>query len=419
MIPGICWQEFYTQHQKSVDALNNANFKCLRIFFNLCDIPDTGITVKMSSDVWQIFIKRLFATMPNPMHAWQFEGHSSPNTTTEPMRYAFDFCKKHNWLPIVCMGYQEETPHNWLGRNPSPDKWQWLGKFCKEFAYYLKYEMNFNRADMEVWNEPSKVFNWNNYCDLALIMATNWKFIPNYKVHIFADDLLRQDYLNAILTRTDLCNKVDYISTHIGVGSEDEEWDRGLIQITAMKISRYPHLKQALTEMSVNGTWSRLNQLPGNVAMYGIIGAIRNIEFGTATRIDDIWMWDRQGNLQTTSPTKAQILRDFNKTYYKPYISESEDMEFFKNTTELKKGSKGMDVKLLQKVANKALSLAVPLGIDGNWGALTDKAIIDLNKFYDFVIRPEVIDWKRFMFYVGMYPEILDQIQCSYYKGER
>ena len=413
-IPGLCWQEFYTTNQLAVNALNNAGFKCLRIFFNLCDIPDTGITAKMSSDVWQLFIKRLFATMPNPLHAWTFEGHASVNTTTEPMRYAFDFCKKYGWLPIVCMGYQEELPHNWLGRNPAPDKWVWLGKFCKEFAIFLKSVYGFNRADLEVYNEPSKVFNWNTYCDLALIMSANWKTISNYKVHIFADDLLRTDYLNAILTRADLCNKIDYISTHIGVGSEDDEWDRGLVQITAMKIARYPHLKQALTEMSVNGTWSRLQQLPGNVAMYGIIGAIRNIEFGTATRIDDIWMWDRAGNLQTTSPQKAQILKDFNTKYYKPYILESEDMIL---QSEYKFGSKGMGVKFIQKVLNIETMSTVPLKIDGGWGALTQAAYEEYGDSYG--VSKTIVDKKIFKQMIKDHPDIWDEINYSWAVGER
>ena len=373
-IPGICWQEFYTSNQLAVNALNNAGFKALRIFFNLCDLPYTAIPN-------QAYIKNLFATMPNPLHAWQFEGHSSPNTTTEPMRYAFDFCKTYKWLPIVCTGYQEELPHNWLGRTPGSDKFAWLGKFTYEFALYLKNTMGFSRADLEVWNEPSKCMNVEHYCQLALVMANYWKeAVPYYKVHIFADDLLRQDYLNAILTRTTLCNKVDYISTHIGVGSEDEEWDRGLVQITAMKISRYPHLKQALTEMSVNGTWSRLQQLPGNVAMYGIIGAIRNIEFGTATRIDDIWMWDRAGNLQCTSPEKAAILTNFNKTYYKPYILESEDMEF----NLVKPGSINDETRAVQEVLSKSgYALTVTGKYDTNTGLAIKEFQTDNNLIVD------------------------------------
>ena len=416
MIPGICWQEFYTTNQIQSNALINAGFKALRIFFNLRDLPR-----KSESTSWPGYIQYLFNTMPNGMHTFTFEGHASVNTTTEPMRMPFDFCKKYKWLPIVCMGTSEENVSGeWISRVPVD--WNWIGRFTKEFAIYLHNTMGFDRADLEVFNEPTKIWgsDYKSYCAVAYVMGSNWKTVSNYKLSVFNDDLLRQSFLDGILTDVKLMAITDYIGTHCGLGSEDSEWDDKLIEKTTAKIkAKYPHLEQALTEMSLNGIWSRLNQLPGNVAMYGIIGAIRNKEFGTATRIDDLWLYGPGNDFQITSQEKVNIITKFNHDNYKPYILESEDMEFFKNTTELKKSSKGMDVKLLQKVANKALSLAIPLGIDGNWGPLTDKAIISLNKFYDFVIRPEVIDWKRFMFYVGMYPEIFDQIQCSYYKGER
>ena len=361
-IPGICWQEWYTNNQLANNALINSGFKGLRIFFNLRDLPR-----KSDNTSWQNYIQYLFNTMPNGMHTFTFEGHASVNTTTEPMRMPFDFCKKYKWLPIVCMGTSEESVEGeWIGRVPAD--WNWIGRFCKEFAIYLHNTVGFDRADLEVWNEPSKVFDVNTYCNLALIMAGGWKQTSNYKVHVFADDLLRTNYLNAILARADLCNKVDYISTHIGVGSEDDEWDRGLVQSTALKISRYPHLKQVLTEMSVNGVWSRLNQLPGNVAMYGIIGAIRNIEFGTATRIDDIWMWDRQGNLQCTSPEKAETLRVFNITNYKAYEIVEDDMEFYI----VKPGSINDETKAVQEIL---LDSGYVLSVTGKYDENTGKAI--------------------------------------------
>jgi peptidoglycan hydrolase-like protein with peptidoglycan-binding domain len=413
-IPCICWVEFWTKISVQVNALINAGFKGLRIFFNLCDLPYT-------ENINQLYINHLFATMPNPMHAWTFEGHASVNTTSETMKDHIDFCKKYNWLPIICMGYQEETPHNWLGRVPKSQYWGWLGKFAYEFALYLKYTMGFSRADLEIWNEPSKLqglgFGWDKYCDLALIMANGWKQINNYKVHVFADDLLRTEYLNNILTREDLMKRVDYISTHIGVGSEDEEWDRGLVQSTALKISRYPHLRQALTEMSVNGIWSRLNQLPNNVVMYGIIGAIRNKEFGTATRIDDIWMWGSGDELQITSSKKAQILKDFNKKYYTPY--EIEDMGddfmklekfYYKEKVTFNRDINKAGIKFIQSCLNlktdgvfglktesavKAYQISLGLADDGIVGPVTYKLLITNypDKYDELIYNIAVGDW--------------------------
>jgi len=307
-----------------------------------------------------------------------FEGHPSVNTTTEPMRASFNFCKKYNWLPIVCMGTSEEAVSGeWIGRVPTD--WNFIGQFVKEFAIYLKNNYGFNRADLEVWNEPSKVFDRQIYCNIASIMSTAWKSISNYKVHIFADDLLRQDYLNAILNNSVICSKVDYISTHAGLASEDNEWDRGLVQITAQKISRYPHLKQALTEMSVNGIWNRLNQLPNNVAMYGIIGAIRNKEFGTATRIDDIIFWDRQGNIQITSQEKVNIITAFNKQYYKPYILENDDMEL----NIVKPGSINDETKAVQEIL---LNAGYVCTVTGKYDENTGKAIKEFQSDYKITV---------------------------------
>jgi len=327
-IPGICWIEFWTKKSNQVNALINAGFKSIRLFFNLCDLPyNAGLIYNSSSLEWQSYINHVYMYSPNPMHAWTFEGSPSPNTTTETLKDHIDFCKKYNWLPIICMGYQEELPHNFLGRAPKQQYWNWLGRFAKEFAIFLKDKIGFKRADLEIWNEPTKLqglgFGYDKYCVLAYKMGMDWKSISGYKLHVFADDILWQYYLDEILKDKNLMKITDYISTHIGLAREDEEWDNQLIAKTTQKIkSKYPHLRQAVTEMSLNGRWDRLNQLPDNVNMYGIIGAIRSIESGTATRIDDIWMWGPGDELQITAPQKAQTLKTFNEKYYKPYSME-------------------------------------------------------------------------------------------------
>ena len=159
-IPGVCWQEFYTTSPQHVNALNNANFKMLRIFFNMRDLP-------YIEKPDQNYINHLFATMRNGQAAWD-----TPNKTPEPMRATFDFCKKYNWLPIVCMGASEENvKDNFIGRVPTLEQCTWLSLFAKEFAIYLKYNLGFDRADLEVYNEPSKLqglgFGWDKYCMLA------------------------------------------------------------------------------------------------------------------------------------------------------------------------------------------------------------------------------------------------------------
>ena len=387
-IPCICWQEWYTQNQLANNALINAGFKGLRIFFNLRDLPR-----KSDSTSWQGYIGYLFNTMPNGLHTFQFEGHASVNTTTEPMRSTFDFCKKYKWLPIVCMGTSEESVSGeWIGRVPVD--WNWIGRFVKEFAIYLKTVYGFDRCDLEIFNEPTKIWgtDYKSYCTIAYIMGSNWKTTSNYKLSVFNDDLLRQSFLDGVLTDTKLMAITDYIGTHIGVGSEDSEWDNNLILKTTQKIVKYPHLKQALTEMSVNGIWSRLQQLPNNVAMYGIIGAIRNIEFGTATRIDDIWMWDIAGNLVCTSPQKAQILKDFNNKYYKPYILESEDMEL----NYVKYGTINEETRTVQEILKDS---GYVINVTGKCDLNTVTAIKDFQTEYNLKVDAWVgkLTWAKLL----------------------
>jgi uncharacterized protein YcbK (DUF882 family) len=320
MIPGICWTTFNTKDQKHVDALVNAGFKSIRIFFNLCDLQNNPtLNVNSSSQAWQLYINHCFVNMPDGMHAWTYEGRTGLFACNDKMKDSFDLCEKLNWLPVVCMGYQEEEPHNWLDRAIGEDKWAWVARFTKEFALFIKSVYGFKRADLEVWNEPSKLqslgFGWDKYVRLASLMARAWKTVPGYKVHVFADDIQNQDYLDKVLSHDELMSLTDYIGTHCGVGTENAEWDRDLVRYTADKIkAKYPKIKQALTEMSPNGQWDRMDQLPGNVEMYGIILAIRKIEFGTAFVIDDVWMHSGS-TFKVSSPEKAQILKDFNAKY--------------------------------------------------------------------------------------------------------
>jgi len=296
-----------------MDALVKAGFKGLRIFFNLCDIRQ-----KRTGEDWQLYINDLFSTMPDGLKNWTYEGKTGLFCDNDKMKDSFDLCKKLSWLPVVCLGYQEEQPHNWLGRAPAKDKWAFLAEFTKQLGLYLYNIYGFSRADLEIWNEPSKLqslgFGWDKYVTMSIPMVKAWHSVSsNYKVHVFADDIQRQDYLNNILTHVELMANADYISAHIL--TEDSEWDDNLVRKTADKIKNMGlKVKLVLTEMSPMGKWDRLNQLPGNVEMYGLLWAIRKQEVGTAFRIDDLWMYT-SSKLQVTSPEKVSIITNFNNKY--------------------------------------------------------------------------------------------------------
>jgi len=412
-IPGISWQTFNCKNKAQTNELVNAGFKMLRIFIDMANLPQGEPT--------QAYINN-FMNTEDGLSRWTYEGKTGLFQSNATVKDSFDFCLKNGWLPVCCFGYREETPHNWLGRAPGEDKFNWLGKFAKSFAEYLA-NLGFPRADAEIYNEPSKLqqfgFGWDAYSKLAYIMGSNWKSVnPNYKLHIFADDSFRTGYLQNIMTNIDLIRITDYISIHVGVGTEQQEWDDRQISKVKQTISKYPHLKLAVTEMSPNGKWEHMKQLIDNgVSMYGLFWAIRKEEVGTAFVIDDVWMIHSDGSVQCTSPTKRDILTSFNHTYYKPYILQEidDDMKLDKY---YKVGSQGIGVKFIQMILNAELEPEPKLVIDGILGANTTSIIKQYQKNYnlaqDGIIGPATM---KVMIFNN--PEIWDEIEYNYAIGER
>jgi len=410
---GICWQTFNCKNASQTNELKNAGFKMLRIFIDMANIPQGEPT--------QQYIANFMNTVDG-LHYWTYEGKPGLFQSNAIVKDSFDFCLKNGWLPVCCFGYREEQPHNWLGRAPSEDKYDWLGKFAKSFAMYLA-NMGFPRADVEIYNEPSKLqglgFGWDKYSKLAYIMGSNWKSVnPNYKLHIFADDSFRTQYLLDIMKNISLMNITDYISIHVGVGTEQQEWDDNQISKVKQTISKYPHLKLAVTEMSPNGTWSRLNQLiEAGVSMYGLFWAIRKEEVGTSFVIDDVWMIHADQSVQCTSPTKRDILTAFNHQYYKPcvIIEENFDMKLDKY---YKAGSQGIGVRLIQMVLNAELEPEPKLVEDGILGKNTTVIIKQFQKNYNLV-QDGIIGPLTMKTMIFNNPEIWDEIEYEYCIGVR
>jgi len=328
-----CWQTVDCTNIAQVTELVEAGFTGMRIFIDLGDLPfNSTLKWDSSSQEWQLYINHCFATMPDGLHAWTHEGRKNIFGLSENMRDAFDMCQKCNWLPIVCMGYREEgvdygTPYNWLAtsqtnRAPKREYWTWLGRFAYEFGFYLKYKYKFQRSDLEIWNEPSKMqglgFGWDSYVNLSLIMGKQWKKLGiNYKLHVFADDILNLEYLTNITNHRELMNLADYLSVHIGVAREDSEWDSNLLWDLSQRLKILGlKIQIAVTEMAVNGIWSRFEDvLLDNIAMCSLILAMRKEEFGTALRIDDIWLIRPDGSVKLTSQDKKDYLAKFVKDY--------------------------------------------------------------------------------------------------------
>ena len=410
-LPIICWD--FIKLREIINALVAAGFRGLRIFFNLRDLP----YIKKPN---QGYIQYCFDTMPNGMHTFTYEGSPSPDVPKDMMRDPFLLCKKLNWFPMVCIGTSEEPgTNNWIGRVPLINQYEWLGQFAQELGLYLRYNMGFERADCEIWNEFTKCMVPNQYCDVSIPITNGWDNSQAGKVWVFSDDIFRQDKLDVVLARRDLMTRpgIAGITTHAGVGEEDMEFDNNFIAKTTNKLKTlYSNLNQFVSEITFNGRWERKYQLVGTSG-YGLIGAVRTLVNGNllGTRMDDIWLIKDGKFWECSSPVKAEDLKIFNENnLMHPGKEGSMILKF-----DYKLGSKGMGVKFVQKVCNKSLTLAKQLGIDGGFGPLTETAVKNLNANYGFTTNQGIIDWTRFKFYLGLYPDVWNECEASWDKGER
>lgn len=406
--PGLCWD--FVKLQEIINALVAAGFKGLRIFFNLRDLP----YIKKPT---QTYIQHCFDTMPNGMHTFTFEGSPSPDVPKDMMRDSFLLCKRLNWLPMVCIGTSEEAiAGEWLGRVPINQK-EWLGRFAQELGIYLKYTMGFKRVDCEGWNEFTKCMTVDTYDEIMNPIADGWNNSKAGKVWLFSDDILRQDKLNGLLTKTTLLKKVTGFTTHAGVGAEDSEFDDNLIVKTTAKLAQY-NLQHFVSELTVNGKWERLNQLAGTSG-YGLIGAVRSLVNGNllGTRMDDIWLFEDGIYRGCSSPSKAEILKNFNKTNYKPYVVTEDDMVLDKI---YKIGSKGIAVKFIQKVLNEDIEIELlnKLVVDGSYGSKTKFAVEEYQRAYGLV-ADGMVGEKTFKVMIFDNPNLFDELVYSYAIGER
>ena len=441
-MPGLCYlgtiDPSNIEHRNIiVDIFGKAQH---RIFVDAYDISQKPI-----NETWPNFVNHIWRNCPDGMRFWENDegqDHHLLGVLGEGSIYnQLLACKSMGAIPIICIGHSEEKS-SWLspGNNNLLNHLDFLETFCKYTAIWLREKIGFMQAHLEIWNEPQKFMTAATYAKVVMAMAKGFLQYPNFKIHFGSNDInidvnsylpmfLQKDIKGKYIYQELLTlMKGNYYSTH-----ELWSWQHGQGYIGKMvKLLEGTGIKLSVTECSPTGDWGRygiidkehpiadygklFNDLRDyHIEIYCILFIIRRDFFGDV--FDEIKVFTREGRPDIHNEQypngippggwlpngynakKHEALRKFNQTYYKKQLLlEEEDMEFFKNTTELKKGSKGMDVKLLQKVANKALSLATPLGIDGNWGPLTDTAIKELNKYYDFIIKPEVIDWKRFMF---------------------
>ena len=199
-LSGICWKSFESNNPNHTNNLNDMGFKFLRIFINLADFPQEQVN--------QSYINRVM-NMQDGKWCWDnFSQKWWSSPVNERVKAAFDFCKKYNWLPIVCFGHSEEQD-SWIGRSPAQDKWAWIKDMAAEFADYLQNVFGFARADCECWNEPNECMTPQVYSNVAINMFAGWKSISaNYKTHAFASNIEQQSYLEQLLNLFKIFNKL-------------------------------------------------------------------------------------------------------------------------------------------------------------------------------------------------------------------
>jgi len=371
-IPAISWKSFAAKNLKHAANLNDMGFKALRIYINLADFPQATPS--------QTYIKNIM-NMQDGKWCWDnFSKNWWSSTVNEKVKDAFDFCKKYNWLPIVCFGHNEEQ-NSWITRAPAADKYLWLKLMTTEFAEYLYNVYGFERADIEIWNEPNECMSPSHYSQVAINMIKGWKSVNrNNKSHVFASNIMLQNYLDALLVDNNLMKVTDYISPHI---LTFDEWDSGSINATYDKCT-YLGKKVSLLEISPLGDMNRMNKIIGKCDMYGLVLIIRNSLMGTAMDIDDfiVYDFDNPDSFIAVTTAKMNWIKNFNKTYYKPYTLESEDMQLDKI---YKIGSKGFGVKMIQAFLNEDVQTEIDpkLKIDGGYGPITAAAVKEFQNAYN------------------------------------
>jgi peptidoglycan hydrolase-like protein with peptidoglycan-binding domain len=406
MLPVICWKSFCAKNTAHTNNLIDMGFKGLRIFINLADFPQGTPSQSYIANVMNL---------KDGKWAWDnFSKNWWSSAVNEKVKDAFDFCKKYNWLPIVCFGHSEEQS-SWLGRSPSSDKWLWLKQMAAEFAKYL-YNMGFARADIEIWNEPNECMSAAHYGQVAIHTIAGWKSVnSNYKSHVFASNIEQQGYLDALLNDTELMKVTDYLSPHC---ISFNEWDSDLIALTYQKCSAKGK-KVSLLEISPLGDMNRLNKIVGKCDMYGLVLIIRNSLIGTAFDIDDflVYDFDNPDHFIAVTTYKMQWIKEFNKKYYIPCEVMEDDMKLDKV---YKIGSRGIGVKFIQMCLNKdiEIDLVKPLAVDGIFGTKTAEALKDYQQSYNLAVDG-MAGQQTFKVMIFNNPEIWDEIQYLYAVGER
>lgn len=411
MPSGQCWSTAQSSNNMHRTILKDM-FPCgiERIFIDLADIPKpTGIV-----DV--NYVTNVMENMFDGLRYWENDegdNHIYNGTLGEgSTKSHLTMCKALNAIPILCLGHTEERT-SWLSRNPIQHI-EFLEQFTKYLAGYLRNNLGFIQAHLEVFNEPQKCIPVNDYIKICKAMIKGFTQYPNFKVHIGSNDidwdlyLPGHEYLPNIIKDKELMSmmKGHYYSTHV---LWERQHNQGYIK-EVNEILFGTGVKQSVTEFSPDGDWGTLGELLQNkIEIYCILFVLRNDFF--ADVFDDIYIFDKHKGPEIISYNEKKhiILKDFNNRFYnKPLPIEDEDMKlekiYFKDKTVYNVDPKHAGVKFIQTVLG-----LVP---DGNFGIKTDSAV----KAYQ-ISKGLVADGKvgatTFTAMIDEFPRLWDELQYN------
>ena len=360
-----CWNLHQSLNNDHLTIHNELKLNSSKTFINVRELPkNPNLYWWSTSRAWQLYMNYLDVNLERMFTYWdpKPDGSFSHNwwvgnpkgfkegATKDGEKFS-DFskgCKQMGIIPIYCIGSSEENipDIDWLGRSPTRDKWQWLGRFCKEFAIYVHWKYGFKKAVLEIWNEPAKAFDPIWYSSIGAYMAKGWKSANlGYEVWINSNDFVQQGWFDGLLSNSvfpNLAMYSDAITFHCNSTDEWNQANPNYFQIVKNKLAnsvvakKYNLNKIIVSELSPQSglnnytdmdpaqaqlkTFSeRLNFIKENADGYGLLFVFKNDIIYTAN-MDEILsflLYDRP-DLKALSGTiigKNQGKYDFIKTF--------------------------------------------------------------------------------------------------------
>jgi len=420
MPAGNCYtntiQPLNPKHQALIKDVFPAGIE--RIYANFADVRP-----KRDNETWINYMCDVMEFLPDGIRCWtndEGEDHVFNGVDNGRFKDLLTFCKVTDRIPLICWGHNEEQS-SWLTRNPI-NHLDFLENFCKYFAIYLREKFAFIQAHFEIWNEPQKSMNPDDYSKVVIAMAKGFKQYANFKVYVGSNDInVDVDFGYAKSVVFKVIGKVDYYSSHV---LWPHQHKKGYID-ALNKILEGTGIKQSITEFSPDGDWSNFNELVENgITIYCLLFAFRRDFFGDV--FDDIRIFTREareidGKYYASgdwlpngfNKEKYEKLKEFNLKNYSTQLKMEDEMllekYYYKNKVTFNRDPRRSGIKFIQSV--------VGANPDGIWGNKTDEAVRKYQEVNGLVIDG-IVGPDTFRDMIKNYPQAYIDLQYFSANGE-